>query len=281
LITVDKKLVVLERRDGELIALRRDELSDSDQEFVQKLDSAEEASSDLDGNSIRELGDGDEITGELIGFGRQELIVKREGGKIWVNDRRLDELPAAYRKILPNVVAAIDSKPITSVGELEEHLAEFGAGPFRYTVLGVQLDLKDWGTITIPLSLLTIDQAKEIQPGFERWQAAQQKDVSDVDRQDSESLERLALESRQRHRQRYRQRYQTAVQTRQFRLLELNLLAVNAGVTDVWYVAIHPINRYGYGRTVLVNAPNSLVASQRVAWKYPYWEIGAIAKRSY
>jgi hypothetical protein len=281
LITVDKNLVVLERQDGELIALRRDELSDSDQKFLQKLDSAQEVSSERTVDSIWELGNGDEIAGSLIGFGRQELIVKREGGKIWVNERRLEELPAAYRKILPNVVAAIDSKPITSVGELEEHLAEFGAGPFRYTVSGVQLDLKDWGTITIPLSLLTIDQAKEIQPLLDRWQAAQQEDVSDVDRQDTESFERLALESRQRHRERYLQRYQTAVQTRQFRLLELGLLAVNAGVTDVWAVAVYPINRYGYGRTVLVTAPNSLVARRRVALKYPYWEIGAIVKRSY
>lgn len=275
LLISDKDLVVLEREDGDVIAVRRDQLSKTDQEFLSKHDANSVSALRSDTDSQWKLSHGQVIAGRLMGFGQQDLIVKRERGEIWVNDRRLEELPSAYRKILPNVVAAIDRKPIHSLEELEAHLIELGAGPFKYTVEGVQLDLKDWGAVTVPLPLLAIDEAKEIQPGYDRWKASRENTVSDDERYKIESRERLALQSRDRLRARVNPRNR-----RQMRLMELSLIAADTGVTDIWEVVINPPNRYGYQQSVIVSAPNSLDARRQVAQKYPNWKIGAIAKRN-
>ncbi|QDT09263.1 SHD1 domain-containing protein [Planctomycetes bacterium K23_9] len=276
LISTDTDLIVLENKSGDLIALRREQLSSVDQKFVDQFDAKQKSSSVRKIDSEWKLGDGDVVAGRLMGFGSQDLIVKRERGDIWVNNRRLDNLPAAYRKILPNVVQAIDKKRIEDVDDLERHLVAIGAGPYEYSVEGVQIDLKTWGTITIPLSLLTTDEAAEIAPGFKRWKASQEEDVSEQDRYETANRERLALQGRDRLRQQKR-----SARQRQMQMMELSLLSAASGVSDIWEVQIRSPYQYGYGRTVLVNAQNSLQAKQLVAQKYARWQIGAIAKRSY
>ncbi|QDS92171.1 hypothetical protein FF011L_09080 [Roseimaritima multifibrata] len=281
LLAADKNLVVLEKDDGDLIAVRRAQLSEPDRQYIQQSDAAAKASSAPRIDSEWKLNDGEVVAGRLMGFGRQELSIKRELGDLWINDHRLEDLPTAYRKVLPNVVAAIDQKPIGSLEALEKHLAEHGGGPYKYTVSGVQLELKEWGVITIPLALLTEKEAEEVRPGFARWQAAQQEDVSEEDRYETTSRERLALNSRDRQRRRYQAAGQQAWQQRQMRMLELGLLAADAGVTDIWQVEVIPPNSYGYGRMVVVSAQNSSFARRKVAQQFPGWMIGAIAKRSY
>ena len=97
---------------------------------------------------------------------------------------------------------SFDKKRIVSLDKLEEHLADLGGGPYKYTVSGVQLDLKDWGVITIPLTLLATEEATEVAAGFERWQASQEEGISEEDRYETESRERLALYGRDRQRRR-------------------------------------------------------------------------------
>lgn len=289
LLTADKDFVVLERKtDGELIAVRRKELSKKDQAFIsantddqandtstaQKLeDSANQTSQPYD--STWKMSDGQIVKGRLIGFGTQELIIKRERGRIFVNDRELDELPPAYAKIVPDVVSRVDDKEIKTREELESHLADNGAGPFTYRVEGIQLELATWGAITIPVSLLAANEAKQVQPAWERWQASNDDGVSESDRVATSSQERLVLDSQERYRRRAEQR------ERLLKMMELNLLAVQSDITDVWEVALYPRQRYGYPRTVVVTARDSLQAKQQVIRKYPGWRIGPIAKVSY
>ncbi len=281
LLTADKELVVLEQDDGELIAVKRDQLSKADREYVQQNYSSEETPSKLNVDSKWKLSDGEVVAGRLLGFGRQELNVKRERGDLWVNDRRLSKLPSAYQKVLPNIVSAIDKTRVKSLADLEKHLADIGGGPYKYTVSGVQLDLTDWGVITIPLTLLATEEAKEVAAGFERWQASQEDTVSKEDRYETERHERLALNSRNYQRRRYQASGDSSVSHRQMQRMELSLLAADAGVTDIWSVQLRPRNSYGYGRTVIVSAQNSLLARQKVVQKFRGWTIGAIAKRSY
>ncbi|QDT02061.1 hypothetical protein K227x_04320 [Rubripirellula lacrimiformis] len=281
LLTADDNLVVLELTDGDLVALKREQLSKADRQYVQKatLDRGAAAAPDVD--SQWQLADGEVVAGRLMGFGRQELNVKRDRGDLWVNGHRLSELPAAYRKILPSVVSSVDQKQVGSLDKLERYLASNGGGPFKYTLSGVQLDLTEWGVITIPLSLLAPDEAKEVMPGFERWTAAQADDVSDRDRYDAESRERLALDSRDRQRRRYQAAGRQPWNQRQMQMMELSLLAADSGLTDIWQVELRPRHRYGYSRTIMVSAQSSLFAREKVAQRFPGWTIGAIAKRSY
>ena len=237
LLTSDKDFVVLEReKDGELIAVRKKELSAKDQAYISE--NAEERDNDeADVETDRDLAsrnpkkydstwkmrDGEVVKGRLIGFGRQDLVIKRERGKIFINDRELEELPPAYGKIVPDVVSRVDNAEIETSEELEEHLAENGAGPFTYSVEGIQLDLATGGGITVPVSLLAVSEAKQVQPALERWQAANEDDVSESERMEASSRERLVLDSQERYRRRDQPRQS------QLKMMELNLLAVQAG----------------------------------------------------
>ncbi|TWT98349.1 SHD1 domain-containing protein [Stieleria varia] len=278
-VTSDDKLVVLAKEDGELVVLRRDELSTADREFLTELlarrtKAAE--SSELAGEGISrwKLLDGSIIQGELVGFGDQKLIVKRERGDLYVNEYKLDALPMAYEKVVPHVVSAIDGKPLENLNELEKHLADGGGGPFEYDIEGVQLKLAEGGAITIPLPLLASEEAKAIMPGFTRWKAARAEEVAEEDRYEAETRERLALDSYQRLRQR------ESIRDRQFKMMELGLLQVGTGIVDVWEVALFPNNAYGYPRSVVVSARDSLAAQQMAHQRYPRWRVGAVRKLS-
>ena len=106
-LTTDENFVVLERKkDDELIAVRRSELSEQDQQFIddnERVASAEKPNSierpgspagdrqQPNYDSTWKLADGQVVTGRLMGVGRQELVIRRERGDILVNDRKPDQ----------------------------------------------------------------------------------------------------------------------------------------------------------------------------------------------
>ncbi len=280
LVTSDDSLVVLEKQNGELEILLIEQLSPADREYVKEHLASEATGADgvekpLKALSRWHLQDGSVIEGELTGFGSQQMIVRRERGELWVNEYKLNALPTAYAKVIPSVVSAVDGKPIEDLEKLERHLADGGGGPFEYVVEGIQLQLDEGGAITIPLALLTSSDAREIAPNFARWKAAQAEDISEEDRYATQSRERLVLDSYQRL------RVQEAVRQRELKVLELGLLQVATGITDVWEVTLLPNTAYGYPRAVVVSARDSLEAEFRVQQMYPGWRLGPVRKLSY
>jgi hypothetical protein len=277
-VTADDKLVVLETEGGELAILQRDQLSAEDRQYLAER-SAQDISADTVSlpktDSTWHLQDGSVIQGKLVGFGSQTMVVRRERGEVWVNEYKLDSLPLAYTKVLPNVIGTVDNKAVEDVMDLEKHLADGGGGPFEYVVEGVQLHLNEGGAITIPIGLLTSSDAKEIAPNFARWKAAQAEEISEDERYATQSRESLVLDSYQRL------RTQEEVRQRNSKMFELGLLSVATGITDVWEVTLLPTNAYSYPQTVVVSARDSLIAQQMVQQKYPNWRLGPIRKLNY
>ncbi|NND95770.1 MAG: hypothetical protein HKN47_00405 [Pirellulaceae bacterium] len=278
-VTADDDQVVLEQKSGELVVLQREQLSAENQKYLDDLLGQKEAGDDTTDKAIADisswnLSDGSEIQGRLIGFGRQTMVVVRERGKLFVNGFRFDRLPAAYRKVLPDVVAAVDEETIKSIDDLEKHLADGGGGPFEYVVEGIQLKLEEEGAITVPITLLAPEDASVVAPYLQRWRAAQEETVADEDRDETDRRERLMLDSYAKTRSK-----QTAAQ-RRLKMMELGLLATASGITDIWEVTLYPNNRYGYARSVVVPARNSLVAQKIATTKYPGWRVGPIRKLS-
>jgi hypothetical protein len=311
LVTSDDTLVILQQTSGELVVLRREQLSPADREYLQLVsrsaglagstgvdsgdvdsDGANAPSNELEANhadplqtpvrqqvlptelSAWPLQNGKILRGELVGFGKQALIVVRRRGELSVNGVSLSDLPEAYRWIVPTVVSKVDGRPLATVEELEEHIAEGGGGPFEYLVEGIQLDLDAGGAITIPLPLLDPAFAAVVEPGFVRWQAAQLESVSEEDRYAANTRERLILDSYERLRR------NDAVRARDLKLLELDLLSVNAGITDIWEVTLLPVHPYGFPRSVLVPGRTSLAAQQIALQAFPGWQLGPVRKIS-
>lgn len=293
-VNADDELVVLEAKD-ELLVVQRNELSESDRKYVTtQLAAANESPKNLPeqksakqkteaGNvpevknkttkydSTWTLRDGEVVRGLLVAFGEQKVVVNREKGKLYVDGRLWEELPSAYRKIVPDVVATQDKVEISNAEALEGHLAERGGGPITYRVEGVQVLLESGEKTTIPVTLLSKHEMDDVLPGFRRWKAAQAQDVDDKDRTASSKVERLLLEAHGRNPSQRLLRQQ-----RKLQFLQLSLLASDVGATNLWQVALHSGRPYTFPNVVLVPAQNSLIAQRRALAKYPGWKaVGA------
>ena len=67
-----------------------------------------------------------------------------------------------------------------------------------------------------------------------------------------------------------RQKEAAAQERRQIQMMQLGLLAVNAGVTSIWEVAMSPgPGMSGRSMSVLVPARNSSAAAAQASQKYP------------
>ena len=155
-----------------------------------------------------------------------------------------------------------------------QHLAGGGGGPFAYEVRGIQLELKQGGVFTVPLEFLEPAEAELVSPGFERWLAARVESTSELDRYETDTRERLMLDSYAR----LRGEEQAGLQA--MKLVELGLLSVNAGVTEIWEVGLLPNTRYGFPRSVLVPGRDSLSAQEIAVQRYPGWQVGYARKIS-
>ncbi|MEO8268814.1 MAG: SHD1 domain-containing protein [Aureliella sp.] len=315
LVTYDDNLVVLRKSDGELVALNRAELSVDDGDFLAIQDDSKSSNQDADRAPVDAQADkieagvaqsprgdvstvnipdtsedvakrkaakltrwrlrnGEELEGKLTGFGSQVFHLKRQGGVIRVNDVSIKDLPSAYQLILPPLVSKIDRMPIADLKELEKHLAAGGGGPFAYEVNGIQLDLQQGGVFTVPLEFLEPAEAALVAPGFARWLAARVESVSVQDRYETDARERLMLDSYSRL------RGLENVDDRALKMVELGLLSVNAGVTELWEVGLLPNTPYGFPRSLIVPGRTSLAAQEIAMQRFPGWQVGYARKVS-
>ena len=310
LVTADDTLVIIKRPTGELVVLQREQLSPEDQEHLAAVaeaavdpdaapaspdatkpdttspavvpvdpDRPADAPPTLDeqatSTSTWRLRTGHSIAGQLIGFGRQDFTLLRREGQLWINGINVKSVPKAYGWVVPAVASAVDNQPLDNWQAVERHIAAGGGGPVKYLVEGVQLELSDEdGVITIPLALLEADLAALVEPGFARWQAAQAEGVSEEDRYAIGRRERLFLDTYERLRR------TEAAQARQLKWIELGLLGVNAGLTQLWEVALVPATPYGYPRSVVVPGRDSMDAQQIAAQAYPGWVVGTARRLS-
>lgn len=297
-ITADDDQVVLEDHDGDLTVVRRDELSTPDREWVKRHLSRKKPNDAHRGGNTRTrntekpshqesnatannrdakwvLRDGKIVTGVLIGFGTQTLVVERNRGQVFLGHKLLSEYPTAFSQVIPEIVAKADNVELSDVSTLEEHLADLGGGPLSYDVSGVQILLDSGETLTIPMSLLDTHEASEVAPGFARWKAAQAEGVPLVERTESSQLERLLLDTYQRR------PLPPESANRKVRLMQLKLLAADAGVTDIWEVVLHSGKPYTYPYSVVVAAENSAIAQERALLQYPAWRAITARKLSH
>ncbi len=322
LVAADPSKAVLRNDEGELLVMQLEQLSKADRDYVEDFLDEQQRSSAAAGeagetseadrprrddeprrddppsqdwdlpkasakrqtDSKWKLKDGQTVRGRLLGFGRETLVLARRDGHVLVDGTPFDELPPAYQKIVPDVVSRIDKVDIGDQESLEDHLIDGGAGPFRYTVAGIQIEDRDGDVVTIPVSLLRSADREAVEPGMRRWMAAQQQGVSEQVRRETADTERLLLDSHQRRRSRqsaYGDAATSSPLVDAVRMVDLQLQAAAAGVTDIWEVLLYPPTPYGYPRTVVVSAENSRGAMISATRHYPGWRVGPARKLSF
>jgi hypothetical protein len=108
LIAFDDETVVLQRADGELVAVPIKSLAEQDRAYLKSDDVQEIQRKSKEDLQTWTLRDGTEIAGRIVDFTSRELTLQRRRGRIYVNDRVLDNLPEFYRQLVPVIVAHVE-----------------------------------------------------------------------------------------------------------------------------------------------------------------------------
>jgi hypothetical protein len=159
--------------------------------------------------------------------------------------------------MVPRIVGYFEKQTIENGQELEKWATKQKGQPKTFTCEGVMLALENGDEYGVPFFFFSDEDLKVLQPGWEAWSAA---DQDSQQREQEEFLVQTQADAYQ-HDQAMNQ---------QIKRLELALLAVNAGVTDLWEVALSPpVGVPGRYVSVVVPARDSLQAQSTAAAKYP------------
>jgi SLA1 homology domain 1, SHD1 len=268
LIAFNDHTVVIERADHELGAVPIDKLSAADHEYLKSKEAADVVGRAANEMQTWTLRSGLKVIGRVVDYGRRQLTLQRRGGKIYVNDRLFDELPAVYQAMLPKIVGHFEKLPIDDKRGLESWLVRQKGQPRTFNVEGVVLQLEKGDTYGVPLFFFTDADLSLLRPGWERWLAAN----DDTARQSEESfMVRSLAAARQRDKQ----------VDRQIALMQLQLQAVQAGMTALWEVTLYPARgNTSAPRWVVVPGRDSRQATALALEQNPGYAAGPVRRVS-
>ncbi len=269
--------VVLKKRNGSMIALKIEQLSSADKMFLderKKELEASEANSPTSPEVVQTWTseDGFELRGRVIAFGRREVVIQRIAGVVNVNGKGFTRLHPFYQYILPKIVAKFADSTVKTEKDLENWLKQTGGNPPAFNVEGVLMKLEDGSELAVPFFLFSKEDLAVLNPGWEQWKAEK---ASEEYRKRQDYLMSVQAES-------YQQRKDAEAASHQIQMMQLELLAVNAGLVSIWEVFLEPsAGAYGRQTSVLVPAQNSLQAEQMAMERFPGYVVGGVRKASY
>jgi hypothetical protein len=268
LVTMNDRSVVLQRADHELVAVPIDQLSEADREYLQSQSAAELARQATEPLQTWTLVDGTQLVGRIVDYTVRDVTLQRRRGRIYVNDRVLENLPEFYQRIVPQIVAHFENLHRADRQSLESWLVRQRGQPRTFRVEGVVLETETGDEFAVPFFLLSADELGVLQPGWEEWLAAHGGNDYDALADHAFLLQSLAA-ARQRDRQ---------VQ-RQVAMMNLQLQAVQAGLTSLWEVTLYPpAGRGGRPQWVVVPGRDSRQATQNALAKFPGYVVGPIRR---
>ena len=270
LISFDDKTVVLQRGDHELGAVGIDKLSAKDREYLKSEEATKAANQIAAMQQVWTKSDGTKITGQVVEFARRDVTIQRRRGRMYVNDRRFENLPEFYQQMLPEVVSHFENLPRADRRGLEAWLLQQRGQPRTFLIEGVVLELENGDEYAVPFFLLSDDDQKVLKPGWEKWQAAHQEKNYDT-QEDLAFLLRSLAAAKKRDLQ---------VQ-REIALMQLNLQAVQAGLTSLWEVTLYPaVGQGGPPLWVVMPGRDSQQATIAALQHNPGFVAGAVRRVS-
>jgi len=265
LIGFNGEIAVLKKSDGELVAFPVAELSDADRKFLESED-AESVYHDEEMQTWT-FRNGKQVRAHLISHVDREVVLQRRRNRLYVNDRPFENLPEVYQLILPMVIGHFENTEFEDASALQRWVARKAGGrPLKYQCEGVALAFENGDEYAFPYFLFSPQDRRFLERGRDEFRHSEN---SDEDRMN----QALYMQAMAREFQQDRQL------DRQIKLIQTQLLAIGAGVTDLWEVAmIPPGGNIFQARSVIVPAINSLQASQLAAQQWPGLVVGPVRR---
>lgn len=275
LVGVNDSTAVIQKADKkkQLVAIKIAQLSQADQEYLKSKEAADVASKASNGEQTWTMKSGLKVNARVVDYGRKDVTIQRRRGKVYVNDRMFENLSGVQQKVLLRIVSHFEDVPLETAKDLNEWIVKLKAAPKTYTCDGVMLELENGDEFGVPFFLFSDADLKVLEPGWKQWLAAHEAREKAEQAQADKEREALLLQKQAEAYQRDREA------EHQMRMMELELSAVEAGVTDIWEVELKPRGG-GYSRVVVTSGRNSDVAARKVTEKYPGYVIVGVAKIS-
>jgi hypothetical protein len=272
LIAFTEDMVILQRPDHELGAVPFDKLSEGDREYLKSKEAVDAAQKSTDNMQTWTLRNGLKVVGRIVDFARKDLTLQRRRGKIYVNDRVFENLPEIYQKMVPQIVNEFEPiNPVDKKG-VELWLIRQKGGPRTFTLEGVYLELENGDHYGVPFFFFSPEDLAVLRPGWANWLKLHEQEDSYASREQHAFMLQAAAAARAQDQQ---------VQ-RQIAMMQLNLQAVQAGVTSLWEVTLYPAAA-GVGPPLWVVMPgrNSAQATSAALSANPGYNAGPVRRVSY
>ena len=185
-----------------------------------------------------------------------------------MNDRLFDNLPEVYQKMLPKIVEHFEKTQIDDKRAFDAWVMKLRGEPRTFTCEGVLLELENGDEYGVPFFFFSKDDLKVLQPGWERWLAAEK----DRAKQEQESF---LLQSQAQAYQ------QDRMANQQVAMMQLQMQGYQAGLVDLWEVQLVPKPGVAsFPLSVIVPARDSRSAVNEALCRNPGFVAGAAAKVS-
>jgi hypothetical protein len=268
LVSSNDSHAVLKRGDHEMAAVPLDQLSDKDRQYIESSEAREQSRKSLESIQTWTLRHGTKLVGRIVDFTSRDLTIQRRRGRIYVNDRPLGNLPEFYQLLIPKFVAQLANLKSADNQALEVLLMRQPGNTVTVHVDGVALETENGDEYVVPLSMFSEDDQRLLKQGWDEWQAAHRDNDYSGQQHSAFLLQTLAAE---------RQRDEHV--NRQIALMQLQLQAVEAGLTSLWEVTLYPAaGRGGRPRWVVVPGRDSRQAAAAALEQNPGYTAGAVRR---
>ncbi len=270
LVTFSDTTVVLKRADHDLVAIRIEKLSDKDREYLNSQEASNLRRQTSEAPQTWTLRDGTKVTGRVVDYVDRVITLQRRRGRIYVNDRVLENLPEFYQRLVPSIVAHSEQLQNADRRALETWLIRQPGAQRSFHVEGVVLEADNGDEFSLPFFLLSDEDQKLLKPGWQDWLAARKREDFGALSDGAFLLQSLAA-ARQRD----------AEIKREIAMMQLKLQAVQTGLTSLWEVTLHPpTGQFGRSQWVVVPGRDSRQATLNALEQFPGFIAGPVRRIS-
>ncbi len=270
LIGFDDENVVLQRADKELGSVKIADLSEEDQKYLETKEAQAARDKNMNGPQAWTTKSGLKLVGRVVDFARTDVTVQRRRGRMYVNDRRFNNLPEIYRELLPKVIDHFEDDDVPNRSAMNAWLRRQGAKPRTFRVDGVILEVANGDEYTIPFFVFSDDDRKLLKAGWDSWLAVQ-KDYEERENQ-AYLLEAMAAMRQQNDK--------LQRQVAELRLQQQRAQAVPVPVSGRrWEVTLYPnLGNPQPPRWVVVHGSTSEDATRAALLQNPGFSAGSVRR---
>lgn len=278
LIAMDETEIVIKlekpTKGHELLAFPIDKLSDADRKYLESTELTQKLS-ESDKSHAWTMRNGFKLFGKIVDFAKKDVTVQRRRGRVYVNDRPMENLPELYRRMIPKIVEEYENIKFEDDRAFLTWVTKLKAAPKTYHCEGVLLELANGDEYAFPFFMFSESDQNMLKPAWTQWESTHTAQQEQASQQEQQRQNSLYLQSQAAA---YQQQQAEAMQISR---LQLQVSAVNAGLTSIWEVYLYPpAGSYAYPMSVVVSARNSDFASQIAMQNNPGYTAGPVRKVS-